>query len=124
MRLPRLTTRRLMVLVALAGVSLGTGLEVSRRLRRSIHYAQLEIEALGETTLGLQQARLMANSIDRTAFTPSLSSSRAELSVRSWHRHADRNRARAAWANAMRRKYRFAAFYPWLPVAPDPPEPK
>jgi hypothetical protein len=28
------------------------------------------------------------------------------------------------WHWAMKRKYERAARYPWLPVAPDPPEPK
>ncbi|WP_406698044.1 hypothetical protein V5E97_04240 [Singulisphaera sp. Ch08] len=28
------------------------------------------------------------------------------------------------WASHMTNKYRNAARYPWLPVAPDPPEPK
>ena len=28
------------------------------------------------------------------------------------------------WHAQMERKYRRAAFLPWLPVAPDPPEPK
>jgi hypothetical protein len=29
-----------------------------------------------------------------------------------------------AWHEEMARKYRFAARYPWLPVAPDLPEPE
>ena len=32
--------------------------------------------------------------------------------------------ARAEWHRAMEMKYRDAARYPWLPVAPDPPEPE
>lgn len=30
----------------------------------------------------------------------------------------------ARWPREMAKKYRQAARYPWLPVAPDPPEPK
>lgn len=35
---------------------------------------------------------------------------------------ANVEQAREYWA-ALKRKYRRAARYPWLPVAPDPPEP-
>ena len=28
------------------------------------------------------------------------------------------------WHESMARKYEYAASHPWLPVAPDPPEPK
>jgi hypothetical protein len=30
----------------------------------------------------------------------------------------------ATWHEAMARKYREAARYPWLPIEPDPPEPE
>ena len=33
-------------------------------------------------------------------------------------------RQRAIYHAALRRKYERAARYPWLPVPPDPPEPK
>jgi len=36
----------------------------------------------------------------------------------------DKVRLRALYFQRMRRKYERAAKYPWLPVAPDPPEPK
>jgi uncharacterized membrane protein YhhN len=32
--------------------------------------------------------------------------------------------ARQLWAGEMASKYRYAASYPWWPVAPDEPEPK
>ena len=38
-------------------------------------------------------------------------------SLEGWHRLA-------AWHGALKRKYDHAARYPWLPVAPDPREPK
>jgi hypothetical protein len=31
---------------------------------------------------------------------------------------------KSAWHAALAEKYRHAALYPWLPVEPDPPEPK
>jgi hypothetical protein len=33
-------------------------------------------------------------------------------------------RAQLRWNEAMAEKYRWAARYPWLPIAPDPPEPE
>jgi hypothetical protein len=36
----------------------------------------------------------------------------------------ERNRVFAAYEGLMRRKYERAAARPWLPVEPDPPEPK
>jgi hypothetical protein len=32
--------------------------------------------------------------------------------------------SRSAWHEALRRKFEYAATHPWLPVAPDPPEPE
>jgi hypothetical protein len=37
---------------------------------------------------------------------------------------ADSLRRRSEYHRRLRRKYERAARYPWLPVAPDPPEPK
>jgi hypothetical protein len=37
---------------------------------------------------------------------------------------SDKIRKVAAYRTAMRKKYQHASRYPWLPVAPDPPEPK
>jgi hypothetical protein len=34
------------------------------------------------------------------------------------------NPRKAAYHDAMRRKYVYAAAHPWFPVAPDPPEPE
>ncbi len=47
----------------------------------------------------------------RAAMTP-------HVSKAAWYRD------RTAWHAAMKAKYEHAARYPWLPVAPDPPEPK
>jgi hypothetical protein len=47
----------------------------------------------------------------RAAMTP-------HVSKAAWYRD------RTAWHAAMRTKYEHAARYPWLPVAPDPPEPE
>jgi hypothetical protein len=32
--------------------------------------------------------------------------------------------AKVRWHGAMAKKYRWAADHPWLPVTPDPPQPK
>jgi hypothetical protein len=40
------------------------------------------------------------------------------------HRDADYVLRLARWHDEMQAKYEFAAAHPWLPVAPDPPEPE
>lgn len=41
-----------------------------------------------------------------------------------WRVWQARNAKPIAYYTEMTRKYEFAVRYPWLPVAPDPPEPK
>lgn len=38
--------------------------------------------------------------------------------------HGERRPNVAEYYNRLARKYEYAARYPWLPVAPDPPEPR
>lgn len=102
MRLPRLTTRRLMALVALAALvaAVYAGLE-----RRRAYYRRLARE---------HWALVAANSVvqvnaNRTIYRASPSLRKRQIA----HHHA-----------SLAIKYDNAASRPWLPVPPDPPEPK
>jgi hypothetical protein len=103
MRLPRMTTRRWMVAVALAGLAMGRAIDGVRLKRRhddftarAQHHEQIEamFRSWGRTT----SSRLKY-------LQPDISQNR------DYH---------AAMAN----KYRHAARYPWLPVEPDQEEPE
>jgi hypothetical protein len=94
MRLPRarFTVRRMMVVVAVAGVAL----QGARLAGLSLRY------------------RRLAESYAGWGRWPRKSSEEARA----------RERRKVAWAHALARKYERAARAPWLPVEPDPPEPK
>src|SRR5262245_38985812 len=105
MRLPRFTTRRLMVLVAVVAVLLCVGRLVQQRLA----YQRLAAEhAISEATLRYREAaQIRMWRIGKTA--------RSE-----W----ETSRTRADFHAAWKRTYERAARYPWLPVPPDPPSPE
>ena len=101
MKLPRFTVRRLMVHVAILALAMAflDNVAMPWAARRSEEFREL-----GQYHRGV-----------------------------SWTIHpVDRNRRRAGWNSArlleyharMAEKYDRAARFPWLPVAPDPPEPE
>jgi hypothetical protein len=105
MRLPRMTTRRWMIAVAILAVGLATTVALFRRhlaLRQRAAYHE-EIEKLATATVG-------------------------ELALAArWPKWAARVRGNAAIRARharLKEKYWRAARYPWLPVGPDPPEPE
>jgi hypothetical protein len=103
MRLPRLrfTVRRLMLVVALAGLVMGGGVWGYRMWRMSAKYARIAQSFKWTESLhrGLE-ARFQNNA----------------------QREAAKFAAVATHYAALVRKYERAARYPWLPVEPDPPE--
>jgi hypothetical protein len=100
MKLPRFTVRRLMVAVAIVGLTLG--FEVIRRRR----VAFLEIARLNDNTASVLRSEL------------------SESDEPGPHGDPITMRRLADYCDAMRKKYELAARYPWLPVEPDPPEPQ
>jgi hypothetical protein len=98
MRLPRMTTRRWLIAVAVVAVALAASIVIERRRHHfrtlAERHSSAELSCLG-----------LAGRLD----SPALAAS--------WKRKAERC-ARLA------QKYRRAARYPWLPVEPDPPEPE
>src|SRR5262245_18165273 len=104
MRLPRLTTRWLMVLVAVAGLVLGLAARRERLLRLATYHA-------------VQANRTMSVMADGKRVGPEDDLTRAR-SV-SW-----RSTPRSQWHTRRSDEYRQAASRPWLPVPPVPPGPK
>ncbi|WP_406699785.1 hypothetical protein V5E97_13110 [Singulisphaera sp. Ch08] len=109
MRLPRFTTIRLMVLVAVVGLVLATGIGVNRLWQRRPAYVRLALKhnwREQELRYAVSEGREFRSSV---AATPA--------------RIAEMRRL-AEHEATLAHKYLHAARYPWLPVSPDPPEPK
>lgn len=94
---PRFSVRRLMLAVAIMGIVLGVTIERRDRFRRIAAHHEAEVEKL----VG-----------------------RLPPEVVYGHSSDDPIMRRLEWHEPMRLKYERAARYPWLPVRPDPPEPK
>lgn len=114
MRLPRLTMRCLMVLVAVAAFLLWS-YQVSQRwvdCRNKVeHYGTVSAMQAAQANELRQQARLWRSRGSTSQATEA--DSDAEH-LEKW----------SAYDAAMKRKYERAARSPWLPVLPDPPPPE
>ncbi len=112
MRLPRVTVRRLMILVAIAGLLLAAGrawnLRADYLLRASYHESRARI------------LEVIRDRGEPSYFRPADRSRPALDRAEADRRHA----ASVAYHEALRRKYEAAARRPWLPVEPDPPGPE
>src|SRR5262245_19406931 len=113
MRLPRFTTRRLMVLVAVIAIPFGIVIERRNRFRRLWRYHGTQYQQLtwgkegthsgheGDRTRWFHSTR----AADFTAFT-------------------EREHAVLYWHEDLMDNSRLATPRPWLPVPPDPPPPE
>ena len=100
MRLPRMTTRRWMVVAAVAALTVASVRLRERSLayrRQAEHHAWL---VASRDYVVVDMGGMYGDNYGR-------------LSKRG-----------IAYHSAMARKYRHAARYPWLPIEPDPPEPE
>jgi hypothetical protein len=102
MKPPRFTVRRLMVAVAIVALALTVYAGIERRRARLQRVAQHHWEEVAANSVVQADA-------NRTIY-------RASASFR--------NRQLANYHVNLANKYANAARYPWLPVAPDPPEPE
>jgi hypothetical protein len=98
----RFTIRRLMLVVALAGLVMGGGVRSYRTWKLS-----------GEYTRRAQYYRQSGNMYERIV----------EDWQSDWPELAAQGAATAAKCAAVARTYERAARYPWLPVERDPPQP-
>jgi hypothetical protein len=106
MRHPRFTVRRLMVAVAVVGVIGGGWIEGERRRARFRELVKVY------TLQVMNYSAIMYSGPGGEHFEKYVRDRRAK------------NAKPLAYYTEMLRKYQFAARYPWLPVAPDPPEPE
>jgi hypothetical protein len=107
MKLPRFKIRRLMFVVLACALALGA--EATRRRWRDASSAH----------------RAMAEACWRKACEASERATRlAGVLQRDEAPEVARLQRRADYWGALMKEYRRAAEYPWLPVAPAPPEPK
>ncbi len=98
MRLHRMTTRRWMVAVAAVALLLWVASLLSLSAMYRDKAAQYDSELLGDMPI--------------------------LMGPRERHRFVLPRRAHTLWATEMANKYRRASWCPWLPVEPDPPEPR
>jgi hypothetical protein len=116
MRLPGMTTRRLMAIVAIAG-TVAASAEMHRRSaryrRRADYYDTIEA-ITGRRYKDYVRAVVLGEVV-----------SPEDRRFGEILRQTDTDDPRVAeYYAAMKRKYRRAARYPWLPVASDPPGPR
>ena len=90
---PRITVRRLMIAVAVAGVGLGLIARRERFRRVADHHHRKVMDGIDTS----------CNWYSSTA--------------------ADDDAIRLDWHESMMLRYNFAADHPWLPLGVDPPEP-
>jgi hypothetical protein len=107
MRLPRVrfTIRRLMVVVATVALALAIRIEITRIRLRSLDY---QLRALDHSLAAMRYDGRPALSCRGPIELPS----------------SVCNPRRAAYHAAKSRKWAEAAEHAWLPVTPEPPEPK
>ena len=110
MRLPRMTTRRWMVLVAVFGVTIWGALLAARNYA----YWQLGVFHRNQIKCVLHGRPGMDG---KYVYTPLAVDQQGKPTSK-------RQQAIDRWHESMPQKYWAASSRPWLPVPPDPPEPK
>ena len=135
MRLPRMTTRRWIVVVVIVGL-LMVGVRLKQRRSLLLSRAQFhEQKAAFYPKLESRERKICAEYPRLIAGLERLQDYRDREPVRSRLedlkvRLDESRRNLARWTNriayyaGMAHKYQHAARYPWLPVEPDPPEPE
>jgi hypothetical protein len=132
MRLPRMTTRRWMIVVVIVGLLMG-GVRLKQRRNRFRFRAQIhEQRAAFYPKLESRERKICAELPGMIAELEKLKRYRgpAEAHLTALKVQLDQSRTNLArWTNriaydaALAHKYQHAARYPWLPLEPDPPEP-
>jgi hypothetical protein len=136
MRLPRMTTRPWMALVALTAAILSAGMCQVRMGRMAQGYRFRSTDFIKHAELDHEHAvntynsRILAE-VRLGQFLEDPPNDRTvqlirsqEVQIRTLERWIDLHDRRAEYFGRLARKYERAARYPWLPVPPDPPEPK
>ncbi len=106
--IPQMTTRRWMVAVAVVAIGFALWILVARSRSYAIH----------SNYHGTREAKIRWIVEDYKAGRVGYSG-RWSIEVL-----IDRERRLITYHEALKRKYELASYRPWLPVEPDPPEPK
>jgi hypothetical protein len=119
MRLPRMTTRRWIIVVAVIGLMviglmLGSGVWLKQRRDHFLLLAQSHQKEVASSTA---RGKALKSRFGRT-------SGMSNEEIMDLQRDYDQMIDRADHHASLARKYEQAARYPWLPVEPDPPEPE
>lgn len=139
MRLPRFRVRTMMLVVVVAGIAIGGYATVRRKhvllaranvfasraeeRRRHARELELRIHALATVEEQDRQALRTARSdVERAWQLDALQWTKDELAP--LRKEYESESQIAAYYDSLNAKYREAALRPWLPVEPDPPEPK
>ncbi len=116
MRLPRMTTRRWMMAVAIVALVIGAAIAIDRRSKR---FARL---AASHANIAVEHwATLAAFGGDPP---PLKEIEKFPPAARGPVRYLHRAKTLMVYHRELKGKYDRAACYPWLPVEPDPPEPE
>jgi hypothetical protein len=113
MRLPRMTTRRWMIVVAVVSLLISGGLRLKQRRDYFLSLARSHAQKMPSSTA---EGKALKSRFGST------SGMRGE-EILFLRRDFDRMMDRADHHAGLVQKYHRAARYPWLPVEPDPPEP-
>jgi hypothetical protein len=116
MRLPRMTTRRWMIAVAVVALLIGAAVAIDRRSKRFARLAASHADVAMEhfsTVMAFGGDPPPLQEIEK--YPPA-----AQGPVRYLHRA----KTLMLYHRALKEKYDRAARYPWLSVEPDPPEPE
>jgi hypothetical protein len=120
MRLPRMTMRRWMIVVAVVGIVLGLTIE-----RAALDHLGVALGAVVGIVLGVtieRRNRFRKIAAHHQAQFKKLAS-QGNIPLFAGSSDAPIVR-RLEWHESMRLRYEDAARYPWLRVEPDPPEPE
>lgn len=114
MRFPRFTIRRMMAAVAIVALVIGGAVT----WHRSLQFAR--------ATAAFSQKELSVATTMQSYSWTLVNRSRTDPAARLLRSHGEpqRSQLRLDHFRALRAKYLYASRHPWLPVAPDPPEPK
>jgi hypothetical protein len=115
MRLPRMTTRRLMALVAVVAILLAGGIVGRRWWDFSTRARYHAVQAWANSVESANQYELAYDDIR---------SGNGEASARTFAEQGSNLHKASFYHDALRRKYESAMRRPWLPVPPDPPSPE
>ena len=113
MRVPRMTTRRWMIAVAVVGLVIGGGVWLKQRRDYFLSLAQSHQKEVASSTARGEALK------SRLGCTSGMTIEE----IMHLHGDYDRMMDRADHHASLARKYERAARYPWLLVEPDPPEP-